>query len=63
MKKKTPAPIKPDVATYFIAKRMESVGMLRPGQALMLAATAGLPGGGRKGTLPPRPHFGKVAAT
>jgi hypothetical protein len=26
-------------ATYFIAKRMESVGMLRPGQALMLAAT------------------------
>lgn len=31
-----------DTATYFIAKRMESVGMLRPGQALMLAAT--LPG-------------------
>lgn len=26
-------------ATYFIARRMESVGMLRPGQALMLAAT------------------------
>ena len=26
-------------ATYFIAKRMESVGMLQPGQALMLAAT------------------------
>jgi hypothetical protein len=26
-------------ATYFIAKRMEDVGMLRPGQALMLAAT------------------------
>jgi len=26
-------------ATYFIAKRMESVGMLRPGQALQLAAT------------------------
>lgn len=26
-------------ATYFIAKRMEGVGMLRPGQALMLAAT------------------------
>ena len=26
-------------ATYFIAKRMEAVGMLRPGQALMLAAT------------------------
>lgn len=28
-----------DPATYFIAKRMESVGMLQPGQALMLAAT------------------------
>lgn len=28
-----------DPATYFIAKRMEKVGMLRPGQALMLAAT------------------------
>ena len=26
-------------ATYFIAKRMEDAGMLRPGQALMLAAT------------------------
>jgi hypothetical protein len=26
-------------ATYFLAKRMESVGMLRPGQALCLAAT------------------------
>lgn len=26
-------------ATYFLARRMESVGMLRPGQALMLAAT------------------------
>lgn len=26
-------------ATYFLAKRMESVGMLQPGQALMLAAT------------------------
>lgn len=29
--------ISPD--TYFIAKRMEGVGMLRPGAALMLAAT------------------------
>jgi hypothetical protein len=28
-----------DPATYFIAKRMETAGMLRPGQALMLAAT------------------------
>jgi hypothetical protein len=28
-----------DPATYFIAKRMERVGMLRPGQALCLAAT------------------------
>lgn len=28
-----------DPATYFLARRMESVGMLRPGQALMLAAT------------------------
>ncbi len=28
-----------DPAVYFTAKRMESVGMLRPGQALMLAAT------------------------
>lgn len=28
-----------DPVTYFIAKRMENVGMLRPGQALMLAAT------------------------
>lgn len=37
--KKNPRPIKPDVATYFIAKRMEAAGMLRPGQALMLAAT------------------------
>lgn len=26
-------------ATYFIAKRMEDAGILRPGQALMLAAT------------------------
>jgi len=26
-------------STYFIATRMEQVGMLRPGQALMLAAT------------------------
>lgn len=37
--KKLPAPIKPDVATYFVARRMERAGMLRPGQALMLAAT------------------------
>lgn len=28
-----------DTATYFIAKRMETAGMLRPGHALMLAAT------------------------
>lgn len=28
-----------DPATYFIAKRMEGAGMLRAGQALMLAAT------------------------
>ena len=28
-----------DTSTYFLARRMESVGMLRPGQALMLAAT------------------------
>lgn len=35
---KAPKP-KIDVTTYFVAKRMESVGMLRPGQALMLAAT------------------------
>lgn len=28
-----------DPQTYFLAVRMESVGMLRPGQALMLAAT------------------------
>jgi hypothetical protein len=28
-----------DPSTYFIAKRMEDVGMLRPGQALQLAAT------------------------
>lgn len=26
-------------ATYFLAKRMEHAGMLRPGAALMLAAT------------------------
>ena len=26
-------------ATYFVAKRMEHAGMLRPGAALMLAAT------------------------
>lgn len=26
-------------STYFIARRMECAGMLRPGQALMLAAT------------------------
>lgn len=37
--KKLVAAAKPDVPTYFVAKRMESVGMLRPGQALMLAAT------------------------
>ena len=40
--KRLPPSIKPDIPTYFIAKRMENVGMLRPGQALMLAATAGL---------------------
>lgn len=40
--KKTHAPVKPDAPTYFVAKRMERAGMLRPGQALMLAATAGL---------------------
>lgn len=40
--KKLPEPIKPDVATYNLAKRMEVAGMLQPGQALMLAATAGL---------------------
>lgn len=28
-----------DPSTYFLARRMENVGMLRPGQALMLAAT------------------------
>lgn len=28
-----------NVTTYLLGKRMESVGMLRPGQALMLAAT------------------------
>jgi hypothetical protein len=28
-----------DPSTYFLAKRMEGNGMLRPGQALMLAAT------------------------
>lgn len=28
-----------DPATYFLATRMENAGMLRPGQALMLAAT------------------------
>jgi hypothetical protein len=28
-----------DVATYFLAKRMERVGKLRPGQPLILAAT------------------------
>ena len=27
-----------DTQTYFIAKRMETAGMLRPGQAMMLAA-------------------------
>jgi hypothetical protein len=36
--KKTPAPVKPDAPTYFLAKRMENAGRLRPGQALMLAA-------------------------
>lgn len=29
--------------TYFLARRMESVGMLRPGQALMLAGTLDKP--------------------
>lgn len=33
--------------TYFIAKRMERAGMLRPGQALQLAAT--LPNKAKKG--------------
>lgn len=36
---KTLAPIKPDVETYFVAKRLEAAGLLRPGQALMLAAS------------------------
>lgn len=35
---KKPKPIKPDAPTYFIAKRMERAGMLRPGQAIVLAA-------------------------
>lgn len=35
-------------STYFLAKRMEGNGMLRPGQALMLAAT--LPNRGRTRT-------------
>jgi hypothetical protein len=39
-------------ATYFIAKRMETAGMLRPGQALMLAAT--LPTRTRTPTPPKR---------
>lgn len=26
-------------STYFVARRMEDAGLLRPGQALMLAAT------------------------
>jgi len=30
-------PVNIDPATYFIAKRMENVGMLRPGQAMILA--------------------------
>lgn len=47
--KKLPAPAKPDVATYFLAKRMEGAGRLRPGQALMLAAT-----------LPPNPPVPRV---
>lgn len=32
-----------DPATYFLATRMERAGMLRRGQALMLAATATKP--------------------
>lgn len=40
--KKLPASIKPDVATYFLAKRMETAKRLVRGQALMLAATVGL---------------------
>lgn len=32
-------PVNISPATYFIAKRMETAGMLKPGQALMLAAT------------------------
>lgn len=46
--RKLPEPIKPDVATYHLAKRMEAAGMLVPGQALMLAATAGLGKANRK---------------
>lgn len=36
----TKAKIKPDtcLTTYFLARRLESSGILRPGQALMLAA-------------------------
>lgn len=37
-----------DTATYFLATRMERVGMLRPGQALMLAATLKTPKKGKR---------------
>lgn len=38
-----------DTATYFLGRRMESAGRLRPGQALMLATIEGTkPKGGKK---------------
>lgn len=33
--------------TYFLAKRMEQTGILRPGQALMLSATLQKPQSGK----------------
>jgi hypothetical protein len=38
-----------DTATYFLAKRMEGAGRLRPGQALMLAATLNKPKATKRG--------------
>lgn len=36
-----------DMTTYFLAKRMETAGMLKSGQALMLAATLKTPKKGK----------------
>ncbi len=50
-----------DPATYFLAKRMETAGMLQPGHALMLAATLRKPSRtAKKGKRKSAPCFADI---